>query len=158
MRRLCILLLALMCCQSILFAGEGYNIEAVASNKGNILSSMDDGYLQITQVGQNSQSVKILTSTFDSKITLSGKAKKGTKIRIKVYQNDSCLNKYDVVVGITETFTQTLDLAAGENKVYIYYTNNADGTNNNVMITIRRESMQNKEKLKTWVDTTRLKG
>lgn len=157
LRRLCIFILALICCQSILFASEGYNIEAVASNKGTILSSKDDGYLKITQVGQNSQSVKISTSTFDSKITLSGKAKKGTNITIKVFQDDKCLHKYTTVVGITGTFTQTLDLALGENKVYIYYTNETDKVDNKVMIIIRRESVLNKEKLKTWVDTTSLK-
>ena len=71
---------------------EGYNIESKSVTRNNkqveILQSQDGGYLQITQIGQNSQSVKIATSTFDERISVSGKANKGTEITIDVYQGN----------------------------------------------------------------------
>ena len=133
-------------------SSEGHNIESTTIVKNDkqveILQSQDH-YLQITQIGQNSQSVKVSTSTFDERILISGTAKKGTNLKIEVYQGNDCSSSYDTSVGITETFSQILDILEGNNKVLLYYTNSDDGVNDYVSISIRRESAENMEKLKT---------
>lgn len=141
-------------------SSEGYNIETttVVNNdlEVEILQSQDNGYLQITQIGQNSQNVKITTSTFDEKILVSGKVAKGTSITFKVYQNKKCLSTYSSLVGATGIFSQTLDLKEGDNEVYLYYTNSQDDKDNYVMITIRKESAESMETLKTWINVPSL--
>ena len=140
---------------------EGYNIEIGTTNRNGkeveVLRSKDGGYLQITQIGQNSQNVKITTSTFDEKILIAGKVQnKGTTINIEVYKGEECTKKYSTTVGITETFSQNIELAEGENKVFIYYKNGNDGTDNYVTIYIRRESAESMEKLKSYLDVPSL--
>lgn len=139
---------------------EGYNIERKSVTRNNkqveILQSQDGGYLQITQIGQNSQSVKIATSTFDERISVSGKANKGTEITIDVYQGDECYYTYSTSVGITGTFSQTLDILEGKNKVFIYYKNSGDHVDDYVVIAITRESAANMEKLKTLIEVPSL--
>ena len=134
-------------------SSEGYNIETATVLKNDkeveILKSQDD-YLKISQIGQNSQSIKIATSTFDEKILVSGRVSKGTNLKFEVYQDEKCLNTYSTTVGITETFSQMLDIVEGNNKVFIYYQNSNDGTDDYVVISIRREPAESMEKLKTW--------
>lgn len=133
---------------------EGYNIETVAVTNDNgkveILQSQD-GYLQITQIGQNSQSVKIATSTFDERVLISGRASRGTDLIIDVYQDDECQNSYSTSVGATEMFSQTLDILEGYNKIFIYYKNSKDSVEDYVVLSISRESAKDMEKLSTWI-------
>lgn len=136
-------------------SSEGYNIEtATMTNDGEeveILQSQDGGYLKITQIGQNSRSVKIATSTFDERILISGMANRGTDLVIDVYQEDECQNSYSTSVGVTKTFSQTLDVLEGTNKIFIYYKNTEDGIEDYVILSIDRESAASMEKLTTWV-------
>lgn len=139
---------------------EGYNIETGTINRNNqtveILQSQDGGYLKITQIGQNVQNLKITTSTFDEKITVSGISNKGTEITVEVFQGEKCSNTYSATIGITENFSQTIDVAEGDNKVFIHYKNDEDGTKNYVIIYIRRESAADMEKLKTFFEVPSL--
>lgn len=134
-------------------SSEGYNIEKTTAMKNNkeveILQSKD-GYLKITQIGQNSQNVKVATSTFDEKILISGRANKGTSLIIGVYQEDKQVDQYSTSVGSKETFSQTVDILEGNNDVHIYYKNENDGVDDYVIISICRESVENMEKLKAW--------
>ena len=134
---------------------EGYNIETTTVLKDDkeveILQSQDGGYLKITQIGQNSQNVKVATSTFDERILLSGRANKGTNLVIDIYQGEECQNSYTTSVGATETFSQTLDILEGYNKVFIYYTNTEDKVESYVVLSINRESAASMEKLTTWI-------
>ena len=137
-------------CSGIVYANdssEGYNIENTTVLKNNqeveILQSQDGGYLKITQIGQNSQSVKVATSTFDERVLINGRAKKGTDLIIDVYQDNECQNSYNTSVGATETFSQMLDILEGYNKIFIYYTNNEDNVEDYVVLSISRESAKN---------------
>lgn len=136
-------------------SSEGYNIEKATMTKEDeeveILQSKDGGYLKITQIGQNSKSVKVATSTFDEQVLISGMANRGTNLIIDVYQDDTCQNSYSTSVGVTQTFSQALELLEGKNKVFIYYTNAKDGIEDYVVLSINRESAADMEKLTTWI-------
>jgi len=140
-------------------SGEAYNIETTTVVKDGqeveILQSQDKA-LQITQIGQNSKSVKIATSTFNERILISGRAKQGTSLKFEIYQGEDCLNTYDTSVGITETFSQMLDLVEGNNKVFLYYTNGENGIEGYVTVFIERESTENMEELMSWLDVPNL--
>ena len=90
-------------CSGVVYANDssaGYNIENTIVLRNNqeveILQSQDGGYLKITQIGQNSKSVKVATSTFDERVLISGRAKKGTDLIIEVYQDNKCQNSYNL--------------------------------------------------------------
>ncbi len=141
-------------------SGEGYNIEQATmvtnDKEAEVLQSKDNGYLKITQIGQNSQNVKVTTSTFDDKILISGIVCKGTELTINIYQDEECRNSYNTLVGLTGTFSQTVDVDEGNNKVFVAYKNSEDGTDNYVAFFIRREDAARMEQLKAWVDVPSL--
>ena len=136
-------------------SSEGYNIETttIVKNDGEaeVLQSKSDGYLKITQIGQNSQNVKVTTSTFDEKILISGIVCKGTELKIDIYQDETCKNSYNTLVGLTGTFSQTVDVGEGDNKVFVAYKNSGDNIDNYVAFFIKRESAKRMEELKSWV-------
>ena len=139
---------------------EGYNIETATivnnDREAEVLQSKDNGYLKITQIGQNSQNVKVTTSTFDDKILISGMVCKGTELTINIYQDEECRNSYNTLVGFTGTFSQTVDVDEGNNKVFVAYKNSEDGTDNYVAFFIKREAAERMEQLKAWVDVPSL--
>lgn len=139
---------------------EGYNIEQATIIKNDkeveVLQSKDNGYLKITQIGQNSQNVKVTTSTFNDKILISGMVCQGTELTINIYQDEECQNSYNTLVGLTGSFSQTVDVAEGNNKVFVAYKNSEDGTDNYVAFFIKREATERMEQLKAWVDVPSL--
>lgn len=133
--------------------------EVPGENEDTQILVSEDGYIQITQINQNSQKVKIYTLTFDGKVSLMGKAKKGTKIDISIYNKkitsteyaDEAKDTYSIEVGSTADFNQLLELLEGDNKIKLYYTNKSDGTDDVMVFYIRRESTQSKEALKNYL-------
>ena len=142
-------------------SSEGVNIEKVTVTKNNkeveiLQSKEEDGYLQITQIGQNSQNIKVATSTFEQSILLCGRVGKGTELVIDVSKEDECFNSYTASVGVTGTFSETIELEEGQNEIRISYVNSSDKIDNYVVILIRREAAENIEQLKSWLDVPSL--
>ena len=54
-------------------------------------------------------------------------------------------------MGLTGTFSQTVDVGEGDNKVFVAYKNSDDNIDNYVAFFIKRESAKRMEKLKSWV-------
>ena len=130
--------------------GEGHNIEAKTVEKDGknveyLVSTNDNGYLRITQIIQNSQNVKINTSTYDSKLLLSGKVSKDTEITIKIFNeaDEEEAQIYELTVGATGTFSQAAEIREGDNTIVIYYVNKKDGKEDYVTFYVSRESTEN---------------
>lgn len=130
--------------------GEGHNIEAKTAEKDGknveyLVSTNDNGYLRITQIIQNSQNVKINTSTYDSKLLLSGKVSKETEITIKIFNeaDEEEAQIYELTVGATGTFSQAAEIREGDNTIVIYYVNKKDGIEDYVTFYVSRESTAN---------------
>lgn len=130
--------------------GEGHNIEAKTVEKDGknveyLVSTNDNGYLRITQIIQNSQNVKINTSTYDSKLLLSGKVSKDTEITIKIFNevDEEEAQIYELTVGATGTFSQVAEIREGDNTIVIYYVNKKDGKEDYVTFYVSRESTEN---------------
>lgn len=162
-------ILAVLCMMLMmgLFAGsvyaeeldEGYNIEAKTVEKDGknveyLVSTNDNGYLRITQIIQNSRNVKVNTSTYDSKLLLSGKASKGTALTIKIFNEADEEDKaqiYELTVGATETFSQAAEVREGDNTIVIYYTNKKDGKEDYVTFYVNRESTENMKAIQSYL-------
>lgn len=144
-----------------LYAGEldeGYNIEAKTAEKDGknveyLASISDNGYLRITQIIQNSQNVKINTSTYDSKLLLSGKVSKDTEITIKIFNeaNEEEAQIYELTVGATGTFSQAAEVQEGDNTIVIYYVNKKDGKEDYVTFHVSRESTASMQAIQSYL-------
>ena len=137
---------------------EGYNIEAKTVEKDGknveyLVSTNDNGYLRITQIIQNSQNVKINTSTYDSKLLLSGKISKGTEVTIKIFNeaDEEKAQIYELTVGATETFSQAAEIREGDNTIVIYYTNKKDGKEDYVTFYVSRESKESMKAIQSYL-------
>ena len=137
---------------------EGHNIEAKTVEKDGknveyLVSTNDNGYLRITQIIQNSQNVKINTSTYDSKLLLSGKISKGTEVTIKIFNeaDEEKAQIYELTVGATETFSQAAEIREGDNTIVIYYTNKKDGKEDYVTFYVSRESKENMKAIQSYL-------
>lgn len=137
---------------------EGYNIEAKTVEKDGknveyLVSTNDNGYLRITQIIQNSQNVKVNTSTYDSKLLLSGKVSKGTALTIKIFNeaDEDNAQIYELTVGATETFSQATEVREGDNTIVIYYTNKKDGKEDYVTFYVSRESTENMKAIQSYL-------
>lgn len=137
---------------------EGHNIEAKTVEKDGknveyLVSTNDNGYLRITQIIQNSQNVKINTSTYDSKLLLSGKISKGTAVTIKIFNeaDEEKAQIYELTVGATETFSQAAEVREGDNTIVIYYTNKKDGKEDYVTFYVSRESKENMKAIQSYL-------
>lgn len=137
---------------------EGHNIEAKTVEKDGknveyLVSTNDNGYLRITQIIQNSQNVKINTSTYDSKLLLSGKISKGTEVTIKIFNeaDEEKAQIYELTVGATETFSQAAEVREGDNTIVIYYTNKKDGKEDYVTFYVSRESKENMKAIQSYL-------
>lgn len=137
---------------------EGHNIEAKTVTKDGrnieyLISTSDNGYLRITQIIQNSQNVRVNTSTYDNKLLLSGKASKGTALTIKIFNqgDEEDAQAYELVVGATETFSQAAEIREGDNTIVIYYTNKKDGKEDYVTFYVNRESKENMKAIKSYL-------
>ena len=166
MRKTKILAVLCMLLMMGLFAGsvyaselnEGHNIEAKTVEKDGknveyLVSTNDNGYLRITQIIQNSQNVKINTSTYDSKLLLSGKISKGTAVTIKIFNeaDEEKAQIYELTVGATETFSQAAEVREGDNTIVIYYTNKKDGKEDYVTFYVSRESKENMKAIQSYL-------
>lgn len=134
-----------------------YNIEAKTADKdGKTVEYLisNDGYLRITQIIQNSQNVKINTSTFDNKLLLSGKVSKGTELTIKIF-NDSNgeepTDTFEISVGATEVFSQAAEVKEGNNTIIINYSNKNDGVKDYVTFFVNRGAAQDMEAIKSYL-------
>lgn len=137
---------------------EGHNIEAKTVEKDGknveyLVSTNDNGYLRITQIIQNSQNVKINTSTYDSKLLLSGKISKGTAVTIKIFNeaDEEKAQIYELTVGATETFSQAAEIREGDNTIVIYYANKKDGKEDYVTFYVSRESKENMKAIQSYL-------
>lgn len=137
---------------------EGYNVEAKTVEKDGknveyLVSTSDNGYLRVTQIIQNSQNVKVNTSTYDSKLLLSGKVSKGTAITIKIFNeaNEEEAQIYELTVGATETFSQAAEVKEGANTIVIYYTNKNDGKEDYVTFYVSREPKENMKAIQSYL-------
>ena len=137
---------------------EGHNIEAKTVEKDGknveyLVSTNDNGYLRITQIIQNSQNVKINTSTYDSKLLLSGKISKGTEVTIKIFNeaDEEKAQIYELTVGATETFSQAAEIREGDNTIVIYYANKKDGKEDYVTFYVSRESKENMKAIQSYL-------
>lgn len=137
---------------------EGYNVAAKTVEKDGknveyLVSTSDNGYLRITQIIQNSQNVKVNTSTYDSKLLLSGKVSKGTEITIKIFNeaNEKEAQIYELTVGATETFSQAAEVKEGANTIVIYYTNKKDGKEDYLTFYVSRESKENMKAIQSYL-------
>lgn len=137
---------------------EGHNIEAKTLTKDGknveyLVSTSDNGYLRITQIIQNSQNVRVNTSTYDNKLLLSGKVNKGTALTIKIFNQSDEENAqvYDLVVGATETFSQAAEIREGDNTIVIYYVNKKEGKEDYVSFYVKRESTENMKAIKSYL-------
>ena len=149
------------CLTGTLYANEvqeGHNIEAKTMTKDGrnieyLISTNDNGYLRITQIIQNSQNVRVSTSTYDNKLLLSGKVNKGTALTIKIFNQgkEEDAQVYDLVVGATETFSQAAEIREGDNTIVIYYTNKKDGKQDYVSFYVNRESTENMKAIKSYL-------
>lgn len=161
-------ILAVLCMMLMmgLFAGsvyateleEGHNVEAKTVEKDGknveyLVSTSDDGYLRITQIIQNSRNVKVHTSTYDSKLLLSGKVSKGTALTIKIYNEEDEENAeiYELTVGATETFSQAAEVREGDNTIVVYYTNKKDGKEDYVTFYVNRESTEKMKAIQSYL-------
>ena len=137
---------------------EGHNIEAKTVEKDGknveyLVSTNDNGYLRITQIIQNSQNVKINTSTYDSKLLLSGKISKGTAVTIKIFNeaDEEKAQIYELTVGATETFSQAAEIREGDNTIVIYYANKKDGKEDYVTFYVSRESKESMKAIQSYL-------
>lgn len=137
---------------------EGYNVAAKTVEKDGknveyLVSTSDNGYLRITQIIQNSQNVKVNTSTYDSKLLLSGKVSKGTEITIKIFNeaNEKEAQIYELTVGATETFSQAAEVKEGANTIVIYYTNKKDGKEDYVTFYVSRAPKENMKAIQSYL-------
>lgn len=137
---------------------EPHNIEAKTVEKDGknveyLVSTNDDGYLRITQIIQNSQNVKINTSTYDSKLLLSGKVNKETTLTIKIFNEakEEEAQIYELTVGATETFSQAAEVREGDNTIVIHYVNKKDGIEDYVTFHVSRESTENMKAIQSYL-------
>jgi len=137
---------------------EPHNIEAKTVEKDGkdveyLVSANDDGYLRITQIIQNSQNVKINTSTYDSKLLLSGKVSKETTLTIKIFNEakEEEAQIYELTVGATETFSQAAEVREGDNTIVIHYVNKKDGIEDYVTFHVSRESTENMKAIQSYL-------
>lgn len=140
---------------------EGYNIEVKSTTDKDgkaveYLSSVDDnGYLRITQILQNSQNIKINTSTYDSSLLISGKVAKDTMLTIKVYngadEKKATSTYEDITVGTTETFSQPIEVNEGDNTIVMTYSNKKDKIDNYITFYVTRGSKENMKAIKTYL-------
>ena len=122
-----------------------------------LASVSDNGYLRITQIIQNSQNVKINTSTFEGKLLISGKIKKDTEVTIKVFnQSDEEAATYNLSVGVTEAFSQSVEIAEGDNTIIISYTNKKDNKEDYISFFVSRGSKENMEEIKSYLAIPRI--
>ena len=166
MKKMKILAVLCMILMMGLFAGsvyateleEGHNVEAKTVEKDGknveyLVSTNDNGYLRITQIVQNSRNVKVHTSTYDSKLLLSGKVSKGTALTIKIFNEADEENAqiYELTVGATETFSQAAEVGEGDNTIVVYYTNKKDGKEDYVTFYVNRESTENMKAIQSYL-------
>ena len=140
---------------------EGYNIEVKSTTDKDgktveyLASVDDDGYLRITQILQNSQNVKINTSTYEGNLLISGKAEKDTELTIKVYngvdESEEASTYENIKVGTTETFSQSVEVQEGYNTIVITYSNEEDKIDNYITFYVTRGSVENMEAIKTYL-------
>ncbi len=128
---ICLLCVSCLAASNVYCAeAKAHNVTAVSDQKnGKTIEYLlsDDNYLRITQIVQNSNKVKINTSTFDNKLMLSGQAPKGTKLAIKVFNEaagEKPTSTFDITVGTIGSFSQSIDIKEGNNKIIINYSNN----------------------------------
>ena len=165
MRKMKILVVLCMMLIMGLFTGvvyanefEEHNIEAKTIEKDGknieyLVSVSDNGYLRITQIIQNSQNVKINTSTYDNKLLLSGKVNKGTDITIKIFNetNEEDAQVFELAVGATSTFSQAAEVREGDNTIVIYYVNKKDGIEDYVTFQVIRESKESMKAIESYL-------
>ena len=141
-----------------IYAGEaevGENVTEETYTKNGktyecLTSVSDGGYLQITQIVPNSSNVKISTYVDDSKLLISGVVSKGTEITIKVYNGGE---EQDYPVVSTGTFSQSLEIEEGENKIVIAYANKKDGISDHIMIEVTRAEEESINRIKDFLVT-----
>lgn len=93
---------------------------------------------------------KEVETTFDKTKTISGTAEKGTEINISIYKMSeeeelTELNSYDLTVGPSGIFSQTIDLEIGEN--YIVISANKDDKHSSFETIIKRKKSEIKTEL-----------
>ncbi|MCJ7856056.1 hypothetical protein MUJ63_07020 [Lachnospiraceae bacterium NSJ-143] len=91
-------------------------------------------------------------STFDSTKTISGTAIKDTGIKIEVYlvnaEDMELTGDYELTVGVSGIFTQTIELSLGENYVVV---SSGEGEENKAEITVNRKNEAVKKALEQGV-------
>lgn len=139
---------------------EGHNIQVVETTDKNgkvieyLESVDDDGYLRITQIVQNSQNVKINTSTFEGSLLISGKVNKNTNLTIKVFHDTDVEQPsvtYDVTVGTTEAFSQPIEIGEGESTIIVNYMNKKDNKEDYVTFYVSRGTVEKMIEIKSYL-------
>lgn len=131
-----------------IYAAEGVNVVESTYIKGDetkecLYSEDDENYLQITQIVPNSQSVKIETYIEDHKLLISGVIKEGTKVTLKVRNENEeteevSEERYRLVS--TGTFTQPIEIKEGKNEILVFYSNEEDAIDNYIMFEVIQAS------------------
>lgn len=114
-------------------------------------SEADNGYLQITQIIQNSQNVKLATSTFDNKLLISGIVKKDTEVSIKVYKKDAEDPETEYTLTSTGKFSQSVEIPEGENRIMVSYKNGSDKVEDYIVFIVSRGSEESMEAIKGFI-------
>lgn len=112
--------------------------------------SQDNNPIEIFEITGGIDKEKDAESTFDKTRTISGSAESGTEIIISVYTYDEdnekvLLEDYDFIVGASEIFSQSVNLAIGEN--YILIEAYKDEDISSYEVNIKRKEGQIKQEL-----------
>lgn len=118
-----------------------------------LYSADDDSYLQITQIIPNSQNVKINTYVDDNRLLISGVISKETELTIKVFNKgkEEATSMYSLVS--TGTFTQSVEIPEGENKIIISYNNKKADIENHMAFIVTRAKEQSITQIKNFLVT-----
>lgn len=138
---------------------KGVNVKVVTEEKDG--KSMDylmseDDYVKITR---NNSNLKISNTTFEGKQLLLGSVSKGTDITIAIYNKtadkdeykEEATNVYTIKVDTSEGFEQLIELLEGDNKIKITYANKADKKYDAMVFYVRRESVESKKAIESFV-------
>lgn len=138
-----------------IYASEGINITEEIDIKDDevveyLASTNDDGYLKITQIVPNSQNVRMSTYIEDNKLLVSGVVRRGTFITIKVF-NEDYEEEYEL--RSRGTFSQSMTIREGENKIIVNYNNERDEIEDYIMFTVTRAPEQSILAIKNFLVT-----
>lgn len=135
---------------------ESANVEESTYQKsGEIYECLvsDDGYLRITQIIPTSSDVRINTYVDDDKLLISGTVAKGTEIIIKVYNEVSEEEAEAYPLTSTGTFTQSIIIPEGQNRIIISYSNEVDEIEDYIKFSVSRIPKKSIEAIKNFIVT-----